>query len=98
MARLVGNNTPVLLPIRDHNPSHSFPFVTVGLIVVNVLVYIMQELDERITYVYAAIPAEITGANVDPLLQMQLVERGIRVEPVVNPWLTILTRIGRAHV
>jgi len=88
----VGNNIPVLLPIRDHNPSHSFPFVTVGLIVVNVLVYIMQVVDPRITYVYATIPAEITGAYVDPLLRMQLeMQHGIRAEPVVNPWLTILT-------
>jgi membrane associated rhomboid family serine protease len=90
--RPTGNNVLVLLPIRDHNPSHSFPFVTVGLIVVNVLVYIMQELDPRITYVYAAIPAEITGADVNPLVRMQLeMQHGIRAEPVVHPWLTILT-------
>jgi hypothetical protein len=90
--RPTGNNVLVLLPIRDHNPSHSFPFVTVGLIVVNVLVYIMQELDPRITYVYAAIPAEITGADVNPMVRMQLeMQHGIRAEPVVHPWLTILT-------
>lgn len=81
----------VLLPIRDHNPSHRFPFVTVGLIVVNVVVFIMQMLDPRISYLYAAIPAEITGAEVNPWERARLAMHGVRTEPVVNPWLTILT-------
>lgn len=82
----------MLLPIRDHNPPQRFPFVTLGLIAVNVIVFILQLLDERVTYVYAAIPAEITGADVNPLLRMRLeMEHGIRAEPVVNPWLTIFT-------
>ncbi len=82
----------MLLPIRDHNPSERFPYVTLGLIAVNVIVFILQLLDDRITTVYAAIPAEITGAPVDPLLRARLaIEHGIRAEPVVNPWLTILT-------
>lgn len=82
----------MLLPIRDHNPSQRFPYVTVGLIVVNVLVYLMQVIDPRITYVYAAIPAEIMGANVNPLMRLELEARfGIRPEPIVNPWLTVLT-------
>lgn len=82
----------MLLPIRDHNPSERFPYVTLGLIAVNVIVFILQLLDERITTVYAAIPAEITGAPVNPLLRAQLaIEHGTRMEPVVNPWLTILT-------
>lgn len=82
----------MLLPIRDHNPSERFPYVTLGLIAVNVIVFILQLLDERITYMYAAIPAEITGADVNPLLRMRLeMQHGIRAEPIVNPWLTIFT-------
>ncbi|MDM7460552.1 MAG: rhomboid family intramembrane serine protease, partial [bacterium] len=93
----------MLLPIRDHNPSERFPYVTLGLIAVNVIVFILQLLDERITTVYAAIPAEITGAPVNPLLRMQLaIEHGIRTEPVINPWLTILTSMflhgGYPHI
>ncbi|MCS7208595.1 MAG: rhomboid family intramembrane serine protease [Fimbriimonadales bacterium] len=81
----------MLLPIRDHNPSQRFPFVTVGLIVVNVLVFIMQQLDPRVTYLYAAIPYEITGADLSPVDRFWQLQTGARSEPVVNPWLTILT-------
>jgi len=93
----------VLLPIRDHNPWERFPVVTVGLIVVNVIVFIMQLLDPRVTYVYAAIPAEITGAYVEPFTRFMLEQRhGIRAEPVVNPWLTIFTSMflhgGYLHI
>lgn len=79
----------MLIPIRDHNPSQRFPFVTVGLIVVNVIVFIMQWLDPRITYVYAAVPYEITGAELTPMARMWQFQTGARTEPIVNPWLTI---------
>ncbi|MFN4033517.1 MAG: rhomboid family intramembrane serine protease [Fimbriimonadales bacterium] len=93
----------MLLPIRDHNPSERFPYVTLGLIAVNIIVFILQLLDERITTVYAAIPAEITGAPVNPLVRMQLaLEHGTRTEPIVSPWLTILTSMflhgGYLHI
>lgn len=92
----------MLIPIRDHNPSQRFPFVTVGLIAVNVIVFIMQLLDPRITYVYAAIPYEITGAELTPMAQMWQFQTGARTEPVVNPWLTIFTSMflhgGYLHI
>jgi membrane associated rhomboid family serine protease len=65
--------------------------VTVGLIVVNVIVFIMQLLDPRVTYVYAAIPYEITGADLGPMAQIWQMRAGTRTEPIVNPWLTIFT-------
>lgn len=50
-------STSMLIPIRDHNPAHRFPFVTVGIILTNVIVFVFQLIDPRITYLYAAIPA-----------------------------------------
>lgn len=85
-------STSMLIPIRDHNPAHRFPFVTVGVILTNVIVFVFQLIDPRITYLYAAIPAEITGAYVNPVVRLELEARhGIRAEPIVNPWLTIFT-------
>lgn len=81
----------MLIPIRDHNPTQKFPIVTVSLIVVNVIVFIMQELDPTVTYKYSAIPAEILGVELDPFLRMRLEQHGIRVEPIVLPLLTVFT-------
>lgn len=81
----------MLIPIRDHNPSHRFPFVTVGLIAVNVVVFIFQQLDPSVTYYYSAIPAELTGAEVSLYDKMRLQAVGVRVEPAVPPLLTVFT-------
>ncbi|MCX7688165.1 MAG: rhomboid family intramembrane serine protease [Fimbriimonadales bacterium] len=81
----------MLIPIRDHNPTRSFPIVTVSLIVINVIVFIMQNLDPAITYYYSAIPAEIVGVELNPFQKFQLQQAGIRVEPAVPPLLTIFT-------
>lgn len=81
----------MLLPIRDHNPTRSFPVVTVGIIAVNIVVYVMQILNPQITYYYAAIPAELTGSEIDPFTRFRMAQVGIRTEPVVHPLLTIFT-------
>lgn len=76
--------------------------MTVGLIVTNVIVFLMQLLDPRITYVYAAIPYEITGAELTPMAQMWQLQTGTRTEPIVHPWLTIFTSMflhgGYLHI
>jgi len=56
----------MLIPLRDENPSRSFPVVTIGLIVVNVLVFAYEvSLDRNglIAFVgtYGAVPGMITG-------------------------------------
>ncbi len=81
----------MLIPIRDHNPSHRFPFVTLGLIGVNIVVFIFQQIDPNITRYYSAIPAELTGTEIPFWQKMQLQAYGIRVEPVVPPLLTVFT-------
>lgn len=63
-----------MIPIRDENPTHSTPYVTVGIIVLNVLVYIYQALlspqaEQLFTYDYGAVPALIFGsAQPHPLM------------------------------
>ncbi len=81
----------MLIPIRDHNPTRSFPFVTVGIIAVNIVVYIMQVMNPEITRTYSAIPAELTGVELPPWVKLRMIEAGIRPEPIVHPWLTIFT-------
>jgi membrane associated rhomboid family serine protease len=54
-----------MIPIRDENPTHSVPFVTYFLILVNVLVFIFQILlgsyNEVFVYQFALIPADVTS-------------------------------------
>lgn len=45
------------LPIRDINPTRSFPLVTKGLVFVNIAVFIYQILDPAVTGEYAFVPA-----------------------------------------
>jgi membrane associated rhomboid family serine protease len=63
-----------MLPLRDDNPTRRFPFVTVALIVANVVVYLLLQQpaatgaaagDVRFVYEYAAIPCEVVTG--DPL-------------------------------
>ncbi len=37
----MGNRAPMLIPIRDHNPSRRRPFVTWGLMALNILIFLM---------------------------------------------------------
>jgi membrane associated rhomboid family serine protease len=57
-----------MIPIRDDNPTHTTPFVTVGLIALNVLAFIYQltlgPANELLVFRFGAIPAELfTGAR-----------------------------------
>ena len=72
-----------MIPLRDENPTTLTPFVTVGLIVVNCLVFFYQVLlgpeAEQFVLSLAAIPAD-------------LFHRGPQVgNPAVPPWLTVFT-------
>ena len=54
-----------MIPIRDENPTRSTPFVTIGLIVVNVLVFVMQmlqppEAQQQFVFAWGATPHDIT--------------------------------------
>lgn len=53
-----------MFPYKDDNPTDTFPFVTIGLIGLNVIVFLLQLMSDvdgkRIVYAYGAIPHNIT--------------------------------------
>lgn len=68
----------MLLPLKDHNPTRRFPFVTVGLIIANVLVFLGELTNREWIFTYGMIPAEVVG-----LVRKQ--------SEVVSPQISILT-------
>jgi len=57
-----------MIPLKDNIPSSRTPVITVGLIVINVLVYLNQLMlppraAVRFVYLYGLIPVEITGGE-----------------------------------
>jgi membrane associated rhomboid family serine protease len=71
-----------MIPLRDENPTTSTPFVTVGLIVLNCLLFFYQvslgPAEEQFVLSFAAIPADL----------FNLARVG---NPAVPPWLTVFT-------
>ena len=64
-----------MFPIRDHNPSTRVPYVTIGLIVINVLIYLwgLGALDSnralaQFYYDYALLPVRLTNGENYPAL------------------------------
>lgn len=58
------------MPIRDHNPSNKFPFITITLIAINLYVFYLQLTApsiEGFIYQYALVPASIDFKNFDSL-------------------------------
>jgi len=49
-----------LIPYKDDNPTRTFPFVTIGIIVLNIFVFLWQVVSasgmEQVAYSYGAIP------------------------------------------
>jgi len=57
-----------MIPFRDHNPSNITPYVTIGIIAINVLVFVLElmlqasgQLDAFLT-MWAVVPAELLRA------------------------------------
>ncbi|NJO55244.1 MAG: rhomboid family intramembrane serine protease, partial [Rhodospirillales bacterium] len=76
----------MLIPIKDNNPRRrvGFPYVTVGLILSCILVFVWQstlgsEVGQRVAYAFGAIPAVITGQYDPPKWA------------IVHPYATLLT-------
>lgn len=60
-----------MIPLRDINPRYSTPFVTILLIVANVLVFLFQvslgpQVGEQFAFVYGMVPARIEWAIARP--------------------------------
>ncbi len=49
-----------MIPYKDDNPTHTFPFVTIGIIALNTLIFLYQLASpagmEKVVYSYGAIP------------------------------------------
>jgi membrane associated rhomboid family serine protease len=59
----------LFLPLKDDNPTNTFPFVTLGLILVNCLIFYHQitlnfSAGERFVFLWGAIPYQITQGEV----------------------------------
>lgn len=69
-----------MIPFKDDNPTRRFPFLTISLIVINVLVFVIQAMSpadpRRIAYAYGAIP--------HLLLSFQAVQP-------IHPFMTVFT-------
>jgi membrane associated rhomboid family serine protease len=67
-----------MFPYKDDNPTNTFPFVTIGLIGLNILVFLLQLMSDvdgkRIVYAYGAIPHNIVSFEstqpIHPLLTL----------------------------
>lgn len=74
-----------MIPLKDENPTRTFPFIVVMLIAANAVVYLYQSLlpgaeQERFVYTYGAIPALLLGkAEFSGLV------------PLAPTWLSIFT-------
>ena len=74
-----------MIPIRDENPTHTFPIVTYLLIGINVLVFIFQtslgQYNQAFVYQFAIIPAQLTSnlslANVTDIFTSMFMHAGL---------------------
>jgi len=73
-----------MLPIRDHNPSERTPYVTYGLMAINIAVYLFgaafittNQALSQFYFDYAMIPARISaGENYPALLTSMFIHAG----------------------
>jgi membrane associated rhomboid family serine protease len=80
-----------LIPLYDDNPRTVFPLVTIGLIVVNVLVFLWQQaVPPGVMYSFTMVPSIITGHGPGLIQSGQQMFR--LPPPALHPaWLTILS-------
>ena len=80
-----------MIPYKDDNPSYSFPFVTVGIIVLNIIVFFFEITApsgmREITYAYGAIPH-----NLMTLKQTQ------PISPVITVFSSMFMHGGLLHI
>lgn len=83
-----------MIPLHDNNPTHSRPVVTIGLIAVNVLVFlfgwIQPDRGERFIFQYGYIPAALTYSADD--VREALDKRAVQRQQLV------VDRFGRPRV
>ncbi len=85
-----------MFPLRDDNPTSSFPLVTVLLIVVNALVFLYQvslgpRAGQLLIYQYGAIPSVVVGTDTLPA-------RIAAVPPVLSLFTSMFLHGGWMHL
>lgn len=97
-----------MLPIRDHEPSRRIPVVTIGIIVLNVFVFLRELASENLEVfieMWALVPAAVTVSNPVsflPFVTSQFLHAGI-AHILFNMWYlwifgdNIEDRFGRAR-
>lgn len=77
-----------MIPIRDENPTHTFPIITYLLIALNILVFVFQTLlgqsNETFVYQFALIPVELTST--------------FSLENISNIFSSMFMHAGLAHI
>jgi len=82
-----------LIPIRDENPTETFPFVTIALIAINVAVFLWEislpkPVLNAVIYTYGAIPLKITSFGKAPVIYSI---HGMVIKSDVPVWITLFT-------
>ena len=83
-----------MIPLRDNQPTSSFPIITIILIAANVLAFVAQQSNQLITETLTMVPAEIThGVDIRHALPILTDNGPQQVIPVApHPlWITIFT-------
>ena len=65
-----------MIPYKDDNPTNTFPFITIGIIALNILIFILEIISQSgmkdVTYAYGAMPYYIltfeTNQPIHPVL------------------------------
>ena len=89
-----GHTESRLIPLRDNQPTSTFPIITIILIVANVIAYIAQQLNPLITQTLTMVPAEISHGYDSRHALMLMTDAGPQRFLPVAPhplWITIFT-------
>jgi len=81
-----------LIPLYDDNPRTVFPLVTIGLIAINVLVFLWQMAAPAVTmYSYTMIPSVLTGQGPGMIPTGENTAVRLPLPPLHPYWLTIFS-------
>ncbi len=80
-----------MFPFKDDNPTRTFPFITIGIIAINILVYIWELMspagEKYIVYNYGAIPSDLIS-----------LEKTQRLHPALTIFSSMFLHAGLLHV
>lgn len=72
-----------MIPIHDHNPTHRTPHLTIGLIVINVVVFLMELIGpggiDRAAWKYGFVPAELVRSRTELRDELEKSAQMVRV-------------------